>query len=101
MKICFFFKTDKVYYKKNSIFEALINLIKLKMKKKLLKVLFIVLLIIVPVAISYSQPPPPGGGADPSCWPPPCVPIDGAILWLFLAGLAYGAKKIFDLNKKA
>ncbi len=45
----------------------------------------------------YSQigPPPP-----PSCWPPPCIPIDGGVSILIAVGIAYGAKKINDTNKK-
>jgi len=45
----------------------------------------------------------PGGGpptaGSPSCWPPPCVPIDGGISILMVAGLAIGAKKMYDLRK--
>ena len=46
-----------------------------------------------------AQPPPPGG-TGPSCWPPPCIPIDGGISWLIAAGIAYGAKKSWDFSKK-
>lgn len=41
-------------------------------------------------------PSPPGGGGDPPCWPPPCVPIDGGISFLLIAGLAYGGKKAYS-----
>ena len=47
-----------------------------------------------------AQPPPPGG-TGPSCWPPPCIPIDGGISWLLAAGIVYGAKKSWDFGKKA
>lgn len=49
-----------------------------------------------------AQPPDPGGGTDPkpNCFPPPCVPIDGGLSWLLLAGTVYGGKKVFDLNKE-
>ncbi len=48
-----------------------------------------------------AQPPNPGGGGNetPNCFPPPCVPIDGGLSWLLLAGVAYGGKKVFELNK--
>lgn len=47
---------------------------------------------------SVAPPPPPGNG--PPCWPPPCIPIDGGISLLMMAGAAYGAKKIYDSRKK-
>lgn len=46
---------------------------------------------------------PPGGGGGPGgqggCIPPPCVPIDGGISALLVAGVAFGGKKIFDAMK--
>lgn len=50
-----------------------------------------------------AQPPDPGGGgggSEPGCFPPPCIPIDGGLSWLLLAGAAYGGKKAFDLKNK-
>lgn len=48
-----------------------------------------------------AQPPDPGnGGGGPGCFPPPCVPIDGGLSWLLLAGAAYGGKKIFDIKQE-
>jgi hypothetical protein len=41
--------------------------------------------------------PPPGGA--PSCWPPPCIPIDGGIGFLIAAGIAVGGKKLLNLRK--
>jgi hypothetical protein len=45
-----------------------------------------------------AQPPP-----DPitGCWPPPCVPIDGGVSFLLIAGAAYGGKKIYDNARKS
>lgn len=43
-------------------------------------------------------PPPGGGGATgtaPPCWEPECVPIDGGLAFLVLAGAAFGAKKLY------
>ena len=51
--------------------------------------------------ISAPAPPPGGGGGTPGCWPPPCVPIDGGITFLIIAGAAYGAKKLADSRKKS
>ena len=39
-------------------------------------------------------------GTEPICWPPPCVPVDGGIVFLIAAGAAYGTKKIYDLKKE-
>ena len=41
-------------------------------------------------------PGPPGGGGLPPCWPPPCVPIDGGVIFLAAAGIAYASKKAYD-----
>ena len=43
--------------------------------------------------------PPGGGGGTPPCWPPPCIPVDGGASLLIAAGIAFGAKKVYDLNK--
>lgn len=49
--------------------------------------------------VSAAGPPgPPGGGGAP-CWPPPCVPIDGGISFLLVAGALYGGKKVYDISK--
>ena len=47
--------------------------------------------------VNYAQIGPPTG---PSCWPPPCIPIDGGVSILIAAGLAYGVKKINDIQKR-
>ena len=63
-------------------------------------------LFVLMVALSFAnsmmaQPPDPGGGGGelPNCFPPPCVPIDGGLSWLLIAGVAYGGKKVYELNK--
>lgn len=46
--------------------------------------------------------PPGGGGGGPpgGCWPPSsCIPIDGGLSFLLIAGAAYGAKKFYDTSK--
>lgn len=51
-------------------------------------------------AFAAGPPGPPNGGpGGPPCWPPPCVPIDGGISFLLLAGVAYGGKKVYDISK--
>lgn len=47
--------------------------------------------------------PPTGGGGGVSgggagCWPPPCIPIDGGIGLLVLAGVAWGSRKLIATN---
>jgi len=58
--------------------------------------------VLLGISFAYAQlappPPPPGGG--PSCWPPPCVPIDGGISLLIAAGAIYGGKKLYNKNKE-
>lgn len=61
------------------------------------KALFILFVAIC--TITFAAPPPPPGSA-PTCWPPPCVPIDGGITLLMAAGAAYGAKKFLQSRKK-
>jgi hypothetical protein len=72
------------------------------MKKKLL---FTLCAMFVLTFVSNAQPPDPndpGGGGDPndSCFPPPCVPIDGGLSWLLIAGTVYGGKKLYKANKE-
>ena len=50
--------------------------------------LFLLLLFpLIMIAQGPPLPPPP---------PPPGLPIDGGLLFLFIAGVAYGVKKIKD-----
>lgn len=66
--------------------------------------IYILILLLAMVAFNGAfaagPPGPPGGGGGPGCWPPPCVPIDGGISFLLLAGAAYGGKKVFDLSQE-
>lgn len=72
--------------------------IALKMKR----LAYILLLIfIVTGSQSLLSAPPPPPATKPPCWPPPCIPIDGGISALIIAGAAYGAKKLHDKKKKA
>lgn len=66
------------------------------------KILFFTFLLLLSFAIDLkAQPPDPGGGGGgPNCFPPPCIPIDGGLSWLLIAGTAYGAKKIYNLSKE-
>ncbi|MGE0567970.1 MAG: PID-CTERM protein-sorting domain-containing protein [Bacteroidia bacterium] len=55
------------------------------------------LFIVVAISIQAAPPPPP---VTPPCWPPPCIPIDGGIGFLMAAGVAYGAKKLYQFKKE-
>lgn len=57
------------------------------------------------VAVSQTAPPPP---ISPPCgdpnnpFSPPCpIPVDGGVVFLIAAGLAYGGKKVHDLRKRS
>ena len=73
---------------------------------KLVLITIILFLAISGIDVFAAGPPGPppggvGGGGGPSCWPPPCVPIDGGLSFLLVAGALYGGKKIYDISKKA
>lgn len=64
------------------------------------KYYFLIIFIVTGVAYAIAgPPPPPPGGAQPGCWPPPCVPIDGGISILIAAGALYGGKKLYQKHK--
>ena len=72
-----------------------------ELKRLIVTLIFIVAMSMVNNAFAAGPPGPPGGGGGgPPCWPPPCVPIDGGIGFLLLAGVAYGGKKAYDLSKE-
>ena len=57
--------------------------------------LFTVCIVSVEKSLAAGAPPPPQ-----TCWPPPCIPIDGGISLLVAAGVALGGKKMYDFRKK-
>jgi len=66
--------------------------------KQLAFTLVLFFLVICSQTLLSAPPPPPA--TKPPCWPPPCIPIDGGISALIIAGAAYGAKKLYDKKKK-
>ena len=69
------------------------------MKKNLFLLFFITsLFFFVDRNEVIAQPPPPPP-PDPDCWPPPCIPIDGGIIFLIAAGVALGGKKLYNSQK--
>lgn len=75
------------------------------LKQIIFTITFITALSIFNNVFAGGGPPgPPGGGpggGGPPCWPPPCVPIDGGISFLLVAGALYGSKKVYEISKKA
>lgn len=58
--------------------------------------------------VMFAQPPggpPPGGGGTtgttPPCWEPECIPIDGGLMFLLIAGVALGAYQIYSRTRGA
>jgi len=64
-----------------------------------MKSFIIILFSFIFNSVIFAAPPPPPASA-PGCWPPPCIPIDGGIVFLIVAGSLYGAKKIIDYRKQ-
>lgn len=64
------------------------------------KIVVVVFSITILAGDIFSAPPPPPTGG-PGCWPPPCVPVDNGLVFLVLAGIAFGAKKIYNSYKKS
>jgi hypothetical protein len=71
------------------------------MKKLALFLIFFLAITVTNNVFSAPPGPPPSSAGKPPCWPPPCIPIDGGVSFLIAAGVAYGAKKIYDNKKKS
>ena len=73
--------------------------------KHILKPLVFITLCIGFSVIAYAAgppgPPTGGGGPPGGCWPPStCIPLDGGLSFLLMAGVAYGGKKMYDISKE-
>ena len=66
--------------------------------KKFIAIFSLVFFIALANSLQAQPPDPGGGGQGPNCFPPPCVPIDGGLSWLLVAGTLYGGKKILEVN---
>jgi hypothetical protein len=58
------------------------------------KFLFVLFFLGVGLTEVSAAPAPPIGGGSPTCWPPPCIPIDGGISILVAAGALYGLRRL-------
>lgn len=71
---------------------------------KLNKYLFLFIVILL-IAVSsqpiYAQlpPPPPPPPTGPPCWPPPCVPVNGGLIYALSAALLFGVYAIYKSVK--
>jgi hypothetical protein len=63
---------------------------------KALRFLFVSVAVLAPFAAELMAQPV---GGPPPCWPPPCIPIDGGVGALFLAGALLGGRKAAQLRK--
>ncbi|HET6990746.1 MAG TPA: hypothetical protein VFJ43_05455 [Bacteroidia bacterium] len=55
-----------------------------------------ILLVLIGIQTGHAQPPPPpppSGG--PPCWPPPCVPVNGGIIYAVGAAVLFGAYALY------
>ena len=60
----------------------------------------IALLVFAGINMLHGQPPPPPPPpGDPPCWPPPCIPVDGGIVFALGAAAVFGGKKIYNSLK--
>jgi hypothetical protein len=58
------------------------------------------LVVFAGVTALHGQPPPPPPPPDqPPCWPPPCIPVDGGIIFAVGAAAIFGGKKIYRAMK--
>lgn len=57
-------------------------------------------LVIGNISLKAQPGGPPGGPGGPGCYPPPCVPIDGGLSFLLIAGAAYGGKKMYEMREQ-
>lgn len=76
-----------------------ITFVSIALEMKRLALIFLIFFAVTGSQSLFSAPPPPPS-TKPPCWPPPCIPIDGGISALIIAGAAYGAKKLYEKKKK-
>lgn len=64
-----------------------------KLMLKVVNTIQLVVFILIP-SVMYAPPIPPNPGSST-----PVTPINGGIIFLLIAGLALGIKKVLDLRK--
>ncbi len=63
---------------------------------KVFRTFLTLVLFAAPMVAALAQPPI---GGNPPCWPPPCIPVDGGLGALMVAGVLFGVKKALELRK--
>lgn len=63
-------------------------------RQNLILALFAIVLLTGVTAL-HGQPPPPPPPSGPPCWPPPCIPVDGGIVFAIGAAAVFGGRKIY------
>lgn len=73
----------------------------MKMSKRHYQVLALLIIAVLAgvTALHGQPPPPPPPPGDPPCWPPPCIPVDGGIIFAIGAAAAFGGKKLYNSFK--
>lgn len=59
----------------------------------------LILLTIIGIQTAHAQPPPPPPPSGPPCWPPPCIPVNGGIIYAVIAAVAFGVYSFFRVKK--
>lgn len=69
---------------------------------KLLKFYLVIICLTLSYGISFGTiPPPPPTTSSPTCWPPPCIPIDNGLVFLVLAGIGLVLYKFYSMQKES
>ncbi|UKN03301.1 hypothetical protein K6119_07210 [Paracrocinitomix mangrovi] len=82
-----------------------------KLQTLISKSFLVVATILFSAVLGFAQPPtvgppgtpptnPPAGAAGQPCWDAACIPIDGGMVFLLLAGALLGARLIYTLRFK-
>jgi hypothetical protein len=72
--------------------------------KKIKQIFAIMIFLSIPLWMTAQDPPHPNGGNEPGSGNtpvggPPSAPVDGGLGILLAMGLAYGAKKVYQVKK--
>ena len=67
--------------------------------RKYIKHIVATLVLMGGLMVNDLYAPPTGGaggvsGGGAACWPPPCIPVDGGIAILMIAGAAIASRKL-------
>ena len=69
------------------------------MNKSVKRAFSVVFFVFITISSQAANPTLPTTGIKPPCWPPPCIPIDGGIIFLAVAGLALATKILYNKRR--